>query len=85
MSADHYQEENHLTPGGWIRGTFFFYGHATKIVPPPADRVLTLIKDVFQASGFSAEEISWKEAWRSTDDKAVAKLTKKFGGRPEED
>ena len=62
--------------------TFFFYGKTQTVVPPPADRVLTIAKEVKQASGWSPEETSWREDWRSSDADAVRVLLKKFGDRP---
>jgi hypothetical protein len=84
MSADRYEQEYHLTPGGWELGTFFLYGVAKKKVAPPSNRVLTIVKEVEQSCGFSAEEISWREDWRSTkfDTKQINSLLKRFGDRP---
>jgi hypothetical protein len=83
MSADRYQQEYHLTPSGWELGTFYFYGNAKKI-EPPSNRVVTIVKEVEQSSGFSPEEISWREDWRSNelDTKQINSLLKKFGDRP---
>jgi hypothetical protein len=82
MSVDRYDREYHLTPVGWQVGTFYYYGKAKTVVPPPPDRVLTMVKEVEQSSGWSPEEISWREDWRSTDAKIVGALLKKFGERP---
>lgn len=82
MSYDRYEREYHLTPSGWKVGTFSFYGKADKIVPVPSDRVLTLIKEVEQASGYSSEDISWRTAWQTDNKEAVAVLIKQFGDKP---
>lgn len=55
MSLDHLETEYHLTPNGWIQGTSLFYGKG-ETVPPPPDRVLTLVELIEQASGWSREE-----------------------------
>lgn len=82
MSYDRYERVYHLTPNGWAVGTFYFYGKADKETPAPKDRVLTVVKEVEQSSGFSPEDISWREDFRSSDEKQVAQLLKKFGKRP---
>lgn len=69
MAWDDYREDFHLSPRkGWVIGK------------PPADRVLTLERHIFQASGFSREETTWSEKWRSRKitEKELAKLRKKF-------
>lgn len=82
MSYDRYEREYHLTPSGWKLGTFFFYGKADKVIPAPPDRVLTLVKEVEQASGYSPEDVRWRTDWTSDDKKNVAVLLKKFGDQP---
>ena len=69
MEWDDYREDFHLSPKrGW------------KIGAPPADRVLTMERHIYQRSGFSQEETTWSEKWRSKkiSDKDLAKLLKKF-------
>jgi hypothetical protein len=82
MSYDRYERVYHLTPNGWVLGKFYFYATADEKEPAPKDRVLTLVKEVEQSSGYSPEEISWREAFRSTDRRAVSRLLKKFGDIP---
>ena len=45
MSADDARFESHLTPSGWVTGTFLSYGHGTP-QPRPADAVETLQEPV---------------------------------------
>jgi len=82
MSADHYEIEYHLTPGGWITGTSYYYGKADEVVDPPVDRVLTIKKEVTQSSGYSPEDVSWDELWRDPDIQNVDALVVKYGNRP---
>jgi hypothetical protein len=84
MSADRYEQEYHLTPDGWMAGTYYFYGKAKKRIKAPSNRVLTLIKQVEQSCGFSSEEISWREEWCSNeiDLKHLNRLRKIFGDHP---
>jgi len=67
MSYDRYEREYHLTPTGWKLGNFSFYGKVDEPVDAPADRVLTMVKEVEQSSGYSPEDVSWREEWRSAD------------------
>ena len=51
MSQDHTITEYHLTPNGWIKGSFFVYGEKTVDVSPPSNRVETCIEEVEDTSG----------------------------------
>jgi hypothetical protein len=82
MSADRYDVEYHLTPRGWEEGTAYFYGDPQGVVPVPKDAVLTLLKETFQSSPFSKDEVSWSEKWRSSQKTDIELLQKKFGARP---
>jgi hypothetical protein len=86
MSYDYYEQEYHLTPTGWKSGASHSYGRDDQEVKPPLDRVLTVVKEVKQSSGWSPEDISWHESWRSciADRGVVEKLIKQFGSRPSE-
>jgi hypothetical protein len=63
-------------------GSIAIVCHFGRVVPPPSNRVLTIVKEVEQTSGSSPEDISWREEWRSTDAETVSTLLKKFGDRP---
>ena len=84
MSYDDYETEYHLTPHGWKSGTSYFYGKAQKEVQPPSDRVLTVVRHVTQASGWSREEVSWRTDWTSpnTPPDVLKALMVKYGERP---
>ena len=79
MPYDEYKEDVHLTPSGWVYGTFSACGTVTE-KPAPVDRVLTLHKSVYQGSGYSPENVTWEEAWRSSDvsDVYIKELKAKF-------
>ena len=47
MGWDSDSTEYHLTPEGWVPGD------------PPGDRVETWLRDMYQASGWSKEEVTW--------------------------
>jgi hypothetical protein len=85
MSYDDYEVEYHLTPTGWKRGTSYYYGKTQQEIEPPSDRVLTVVKEVTQSSGWSREEVSWGTKWKSneTPSDAVDALVAKFGELPQ--
>lgn len=77
---DSFAIEYHLTPTGWYRGSEWEFSKKDKDIPPPADRVLTLMLTVRQASGWSKEDVNWSETWRCpsvTEDELEA-LKKRF-------
>jgi hypothetical protein len=86
MSYDRYEDDYHLTPTGWKLGTSYFYGNPQKEVEPPPDRVLTGVREVRQSSGWSPEDISWHEKWRSpaVTQQEINELIRRFGERPPE-
>ncbi len=84
MSYDDYEVEYHLTPSGWKAGTSYFYGKPQQESQPPADRVLTAVRQVTQASGWSREEVSWRTAWTAPDTppEKLKELFSKYGEHP---
>ncbi len=84
MSYDRYEDEYHLTPDGWISGSSYFYGKSRQEAAPPPTRVLTLLREVRQSSGYSREEVSYSEVWRTQCDSAreIAELSARFGATP---
>jgi hypothetical protein len=67
MSADKTTHEWHLTPKGWVEGTFSIYdvAQAPGIVEPPSDRVETWVRNMTQSSSFSKEYVTWECVWHS--------------------
>ena len=47
MSCDRKEEEYHLTPSGWVTGSFLVYGKGDTI-PPPKDRIETWVVEKYQ-------------------------------------
>ena len=83
MSQDRTEQEYHLTPNGWVAGSFYVYGNKTEDVPTPADRIETWIEKIDDSSGRAPEVISWSMVWRSESaSEEVSELHKKFP-RPE--
>lgn len=63
-STDH---EYHLTPNGWVAGTYYWFHTPQKIVERPDDCVETWNRKMRQSSGFSSEFVTWKRIWTSPD------------------
>jgi len=81
MAVDDCRTEYHLTPNGWVIGTSYFFSNVDgKEIAPPEDRVLTVVGRIYQRSGWSPEERSLREQWRSPNISAsdLARLTEKF-------
>jgi hypothetical protein len=83
MSADKYDLECHLTPYGWVKGTYTYYGKTTEKILPPEGRILTLLKKSVTACGIDPEEVDWEELWREpTATRQISRLRNKFGKYP---
>lgn len=64
MVVDRYTTEWHLTPAGWVHGTYrFFDAVQGQEVSPPTDRVETWVCEGFQQSAWSAEETRFYRVW----------------------
>ena len=85
MSLSKERQEYHLTPGGWIEGTFH-RDFGVDVVPVPEDRVLTIccVDELFRASGtlFESGFRDYVE-WESDDKKAIEGLKRKYGEKPD--
>jgi hypothetical protein len=62
---DSWDVECHLTRTGWVEGSEWEFGKQVTDVPPPGDRVLTLMVSTRQSSGWSKENVRAKETWRA--------------------
>jgi hypothetical protein len=80
MSQDHTEREYHLTPVGWVSGTFRVYGAATEEMKPPPDRVETWIEEIDDTSGGSSPAVFWRQIWESdsVSPETRAELNRKF-------
>lgn len=66
MAVDDLKVQFHLTPRGWVAGARSFFGKVEEEPKPrPADALATFELHIKQASGWSREERSWREAWRA--------------------
>ncbi len=79
MSASNEWWDFHLTPQGWVDGSYKEDFGGTKEVDPPPDRVLTMRYKEYQSSPFSRCTTSWEERWRSADEPTVQSLLAQYG------
>jgi hypothetical protein len=86
MAYDEWEQEYHLTHGGWLRGSFFFGGTLARKIPTPGDRVLTLIRESARSKDALGLETNWRQSWMSKDctQQQIDGLKQKFGHRPVE-
>jgi hypothetical protein len=64
MSYDSWDQEYHLTPKGWVDGTYKYYGEAQGgEVARPSDAVETWNEHGSQASGWSSEYRTHSMIW----------------------
>ena len=73
MAVDHWTQEYHLTPSGWVKGTYKFFGKGDE-VPRPTDAVETWEEDCRQSSRWSKEDYSETMLWH---DPAVPEADRK--------
>ena len=80
-SSVDWTREYHLTPKGWVNGTYKYYGKVPgKGVARPSEAVETWEEHCHQTSRWSLEKYSHREIWRDQawTDEDRAKLRKKF-------
>jgi hypothetical protein len=66
MSVDNWTREHHLTPAGWTRGTYKFYGKVQgDELPRPSDAIETWEDHCTQASQWSREDHDYREIWHN--------------------
>lgn len=86
MAYEEWEQEHHLTPAGWVAGSFFFRGTLARKVPIPSDRVLTLVRECANRLESSGLQTTWRQDWKSSDQppEAIDHLLGQFGQRPPE-
>lgn len=67
MSYDKTTQEYHLTPKGWVTGTYSVYNDVQNHVEPPHDRVETWECHMEQSYPTSKETYEWRRIWVTTD------------------
>ena len=72
-------EEVHLTPKGWVDGSYMHdHGHTQSREVPP-DTVLTAYRRVFVAAIGARPNVTMEETVRTTDEALIKRLLEKFG------
>jgi hypothetical protein len=81
MSASDEWTEYHLTPNGWVVGTDKTDFGATEVVARPSDAVLTVtFREQF--NGYGPPLRTFREDWRSKDERRIEALVTRFGSKP---
>jgi len=84
MSLSKECQEYHLTPRGWVEGSFIgdVLGGSKKVETPP-DRVLTIACYDELSSAFSQPDFYDNVLWESEDKVLLEQLKRKYGDRPD--
>jgi len=82
MAADNEKTYWHLTPRGWVVGSYYVFRRCVEEIPVPLDRVLTGSDHVYQQSTDTPQERTWTIEWRAADNELVNRLEQLFGNRP---
>jgi len=84
MSLSKECQEYHLTPRGWVEGSFIgdALGGSKKVETPP-DRVLTIACYDELSSAFSQPDFYDSVLWESEDKLMLEQLERKYGDRPD--
>lgn len=84
MTRDEWEHEYHLTPLGWVDGSFYFRGTLIRKRPAPCDRVLTMVQENTSESQYADLKTSWRRGWKSSGytHEQIDGLLAEFGYRP---
>ncbi|TLX72848.1 hypothetical protein E9993_17055 [Labilibacter sediminis] len=84
MSFSKEKQEYHLTPDGWVQGSF--YGDALggkNEVAVPKNRVITIVCIDDKTSPYSETDYYDLISWESKDKQLIKELQKQWGKRPD--
>ena len=65
MLKGHTETEYHLTPQGWLKGSFWVCGANIEDVPAPTVRVESWIEEIDDRSSGALPNVSWRRIWES--------------------
>jgi hypothetical protein len=82
MSTSDEWQERHLTPNGWVDGSYRVDGQGRVEVDPPSDRVLTTRYSETWAYGAALSHKWADDVWKIADQSIVDELLGKFGPAP---
>jgi hypothetical protein len=77
---DDYTVEYHLMSHDWIKGRTAYMGALKGVAVQPDGCLVTVVQHTYQASGYSKEQITCVESWRSAEAPALdlEKLLEKY-------
>ena len=81
MSSRDEWQERHLTPRGWVKGSYRVDGSGLTRVEEPHDRVRTVRYSEFATCGANIHRFH-EVRWTHVDENLVTKLLSKFGDAP---
>ncbi len=79
MSLSDEWEEVHLTPAGWVDGSYKHDFAKSVDVPVPQDAVLTVFRHVTVGAIGATPKVHEKETPLTTDSNLIAELRAKYG------
>lgn len=79
MSLSDEWEEVHLTPAGWVDGSYKHDFGRRNDVPVPQDAVLTVLRHVTVGAIGASAKVSEKESPLTNDASLIAELRAKYG------
>jgi hypothetical protein len=65
MAKDRTETEYHLTPQGWLKGSFWVGGSKIEDVSAPDVRVESWVEEIDSTSGGALPNVSWRRIWES--------------------
>jgi hypothetical protein len=82
MAASDEWQERHLTPRGWIDGSYRVDGQGRVEVEPPTDRMMTVRYEEIWSLGMHSIKKGSDVMWKSEDQALINELLAKFGEAP---
>ena len=65
MLKDRTETEYHLTPQGWLKGSFWVCGAKIEDVSAPDIRVESWVEEIDSPSGGALPNVTWRRIWES--------------------
>jgi hypothetical protein len=65
MLKDRTETEYHLTPRGWLKGSYWVCGAKVEDVSAPDIRVESWVEEIDSPSGGALPNVTWRRIWES--------------------